>query len=85
MYEVKLSRKAQKFYEKANDKTVRLLNRCFESLSGNPHYHPNIKRLHGGFEGSLRYRTGRLRVIYAINESEKVVYIEVIVSRKNAY
>jgi mRNA interferase RelE/StbE len=85
MFEIELSRKAEKFYRSADDKTVRILNRCFEVLSKEPFYHANIKKLHGEFEGSYRYRTGGLRILYSVDEKEKIVYIEVITDRGKSY
>jgi len=85
MFEIELSRKAEKFYRSADDKTVRILNRCFEVLSKKPFYHANIKKLHGEFEGSYRYRTGGLRILYSVDEKEKIVYIEVITDRGKSY
>ena len=52
MYEIELSRSAAKYYNDVDDKGTRIINRCFETLSENPFYHPNIKKLHGEFEGS---------------------------------
>lgn len=85
MFEVGLSRKAEKFYLSADDKTTRILNRCFEVLTNEPFYHVNTKRLHGEFEGSYRYRSGSLRIIYPVDEGEKIVYIEVITDRGKSY
>lgn len=85
MYEIRLSRKAQKFYEETDKKNVKILNRCFETVSKNPYFHANIKKLHGVFEGSFRYKAGNLRIIYSIDESKKIVYVEVIVTRGSAY
>lgn len=85
MFEIELSRKAEKFYAFANDKALRILNRCFEVLTKEPFYHVNIRKLHGEFEGSYRYRAGSLRIIYSVNEKERIVYIEVITDRGKAY
>jgi len=58
MYELKLTRKAQKSYQEADDDWVRRLNRCFEQICQDPFDHPNIKFLKGSFAGSLRYCVG---------------------------
>jgi len=57
MYEIWLTRDAQKFYQDADDPLVRRLNRCFDQLRCNPYEHPNIKRLKGPLAGSWRYRS----------------------------
>jgi len=85
MFEIEFSRKAEKFYRSADEKTARILNRCFEIIAKEPFYHANIKKLHGEFEGSYRYRSGNLRIIYSVNEEEKVIYIEVITDRGMSY
>ncbi len=85
MFEIKLSRGAEKFYNAVDNKTARILNRCFEIISKEPFYHANIKKLHGEFEGSYRYRSGSMRIIYSVAEKEKVVYIEVIADRSKSY
>ena len=56
MYELVLTRDAQKFYERADSPLARRLNRCFENLGENPYNHPNIKRLRGTLSGYLRFR-----------------------------
>jgi mRNA interferase RelE/StbE len=58
MYELTLTRKAQRFYEQANLSLVERLNRCFEQLRHNPYAHPSIKPLKGSFSGYFRYRVG---------------------------
>jgi mRNA interferase RelE/StbE len=85
MYEIELSRSAAKYYNDLDDKGARIINRCFETLSENPFYHPNIKKLHGEFEGSYRYRIGDLRIIYSVDNEKKVIFIELVVQRGKAY
>ena len=85
MYEVILTRKTQKFYQQANVPLAKKLNKCFENLTENPYRHPNIKSLTGRLKGRWRYRVGNFRVIYKIDESEKLVTILLIASRGNIY
>lgn len=63
MFEVYLSREAEKIYLKASLKTTRLLDNCFKNLEHSPLFGPNIKRLKGKLEGSYRYQVGGMRVI----------------------
>jgi mRNA interferase RelE/StbE len=44
MYEIELTARARRSYEKADKPLARKLNRCFDQLAQNPHTHPNIKR-----------------------------------------
>ena len=69
MYDIALTRNAQKFYEQAEDKTVRKLNRCFAQFKKNPYEHPNIKSLKGPLSGNFRYRIGDYRVVYQIGRA----------------
>jgi mRNA interferase RelE/StbE len=85
MFEVYLSSEAEKIYLKANPKTTRLLDNCFEHLEESPLSGPNIKRLKGKLEGSFRYRVGGTRVIYSVNETLGKVFIESIGARGDVY
>ena len=85
MFEIEFSKKAEKFYRSADEKTVRILNRCLELMTKEPFYHANIKKLHGEFEGSYRYRSGSLRIVYSVNKEEQIIYIEVITDRGMSY
>lgn len=85
MFEVRLTQEAQRFYERASAKTQRLLDRCFAVLKESPSWHPNVKRLHGPFEGRFRYRVASLRVIYTVDHDARVVVIEAIGARGEVY
>ena len=85
MYEIEFSRKAAKFYQKADRATVRRLNAAMDILSEDPFGHYSIKRLTGALKGSFRLRIGGIRVIYSVDEFEKIVYIEVIGHRGDVY
>jgi len=85
MYEVFLTREAQRFYEEADPALVRKLNRCFQYLRENPCDHPNIKRLKGPLTGRFRYRVGDWRVIYQVDEQKHEVTVLLIAHRSKAY
>ena len=85
MYEIVLTRKAQKTYQQVNNSLVSKLNRCFEQLSQNPYQHPNIKRLKGKLKGRFRYRIGDYRIVYKIDDEKKLVTILLIASRGEVY
>ena len=53
-----MTRKAQKFYEKASDELINELQQCFDDLSENPFKGANIKKLKGDLSASWRYRIG---------------------------
>lgn len=85
MYEIELSRKAAKFYQKADTTTVRRLNAAFDRLAEDPFHHYNIKPLSGELQGSYRLRIGNIRIIYSVDDTVKIVYIEVIGFRGDVY
>lgn len=85
MYEIRLTRDAQKFYQAADAPLVRRLNRCFDQLRRNPYGHPNIKRLKGPLAGHWRYRVGDWRVVYRVDEDKQAITIVLIVHRGKAY
>ena len=85
MFEVYLSREAEKIYLKATSKTTRLLDNCFKHLEESPLFGPNIKRLMGKLEGSFRYQIGGLRVIYSVDVESRKILVETIGSRGDVY
>ena len=85
MYEVSMTRKAQKFYEKASDELAVQIDDCIDNLSQNPYKGADIKKLKGNYLGYWRYRIGNYRVIYLIEEEKKNIAIFLIAHRKEAY
>lgn len=85
MFKIELSRKAAKFYQTANNVTLKRLNLAFSKLCEDPFRHYNVKRLSGELEGSFRLRSGGLRIIYSVDDNKRIVYIEVIGFRGDVY
>lgn len=85
MYRLRLSKSAVEFYEDADNKTVKRLNRGFERISINPFYGKNVKKLHGELEGLYRYRLDSPRIVYRVLEKEKLIEIIYIDFRKDVY
>jgi mRNA interferase RelE/StbE len=85
MYTVVLSPSARRFFERADAPLQRRLDRCFTQLKSDPRRHPNIKALKGKLAGYHRYRVGDYRVIYRIQDGERVVIVVLIVHRSQAY
>ncbi|MBK8396845.1 MAG: type II toxin-antitoxin system RelE/ParE family toxin [Leptospiraceae bacterium] len=54
-------------------------------LQMNPFYGSNIKKLKGEFEGFYRFRIGKYRLFYVIQENELLVISVDIEKRKDAY
>ena len=51
----------------------------------NPHEGQHIKKLKGRLDGKYRYDTDGLRIIYYVDEDDKIVYIEAIGPRGDIY
>ena len=85
MYKVDLSAKAQEFYRKADKPLARKLARCFEQLEQEPRGASNAKLLRGNLAGHYRYRVGDYRVIYRIDEPQRLVAVLKIAHRSKAY
>jgi mRNA interferase RelE/StbE len=85
MYEILLTRKAQKFYEKADEELTSQLNECFDDLSQSPYQGSDVKKLKGNFLGYWRYRIGDFRVVYRVDEKNKIITIFLIAHRRDMY
>lgn len=85
MYKVLSHKKAIKYYEGISDKTARKINKAIEKIRKNPFEDAHIKRLKGRLEGKYRYTIGDLRIVYSIDQEEKVIFIEAIGPRGDVY
>lgn len=84
MFEVRLSRRARRYYERVSTDTARRLDRAFESLEVNPFGAGDIKPLRG-MPGTYRLRVGDLRIIYEVDRQARVVNVLSILPRGEAY
>lgn len=85
MYKVLLAREAEKQYQKQDRPTKRRINEAIENIKREPHGGPHIRRLVGELEGNWRYRLGGLRIIYEIDNVQKVIKVKTIKSRGDVY
>jgi mRNA interferase RelE/StbE len=84
MFEVRLSRRARRYYERVSTDTARRLDRALESLEVNPFGAGDIKPLQG-MPGTYRLRVGDLRIIYEVDRQTRVVNVLSILPRGEAY
>ena len=75
----KLANQKKSFIEK------KLLQYIYPQLKEEPHYGNNIKKLVGYKPETWRYRIGKFRLFYVIDENEKIIYILSVDLRKDAY
>lgn len=57
----------------------------YPQLKDEPHYGNNIKKLVGYNPETWRYRIGKYRLFYVIDEIDKILFIISIDLRKDAY
>lgn len=85
MYRVVLSDAARQFFEDADASLQRRLDRCFDRLRADPRHYPNIRALTGRLSGYYRYRVGDYRVVYRIDDPNRVVIVAIIAHRGEVY
>ncbi len=71
-----------------NDKKfieTKLKNLIYDQLRFEPHFGNNIKKLRGYIPETWRFRIGKFRLFYSIDENDKILYILTIEFRKDAY
>lgn len=63
----------------------KLTQDIYPQIKDEPHYGNNIKKLVNYNPETWRYRIGRFRLFYVIDESDKIIYLISIDLRKDAY
>jgi addiction module RelE/StbE family toxin len=82
-YTVVLSRQAEHFYKRLEEKVKGQVRNCLISLEEDAY---DGKRLHGDLKGNNSMRVGKsLRIIYKVSEKDKIVYVIAIGPRRNVY
>jgi mRNA interferase RelE/StbE len=79
-HEVRLSRRAHRYYERLPADTASRVDRCLEALRRNPYGGGYIKPIHRS-PGLYRYRVGDLRVIYEVDRQARIVTVLAILPR----
>ena len=75
----KISKRDRAFIEK------KLTQYIYPQLKEEPHYGNNIKKLVNYNPETWRYRIGKYRLFYVIDETDKIVYVISIDLRKDTY
>jgi len=88
-YRIKLSRKAKDFVDKSEKGVKEKINCEFRNLidfyDGKNQHVPDLKKMSGKYENTLRLRVGNIRIIFRIVKNEFVVFVINIDSRKEVY
>lgn len=85
MYKILLHNKAAKVYKKLNDKTIARINKAVDTLKENPFYGKDVRRLLGELKEKYRLRVGEYRIVFRVEEEEKVAILEDIKLRGRVY
>jgi len=75
MFKIILSKNANKVYNSLDKKTEKRFTNAFKTVSKNPYFGKNIKKLKGKLEGLYRYRLGQYRIVYEIKKNVRIVAI----------
>ncbi len=85
MFKIIFHRKAEKFYQKVDKKTIQKFNEAIDNLQSNPFFGRDIKKLRGKLKGKYRLRVGNLRIVYQVEKEENLILIEAIGQRGGIY
>ncbi len=89
---VKLSKEAQKFLAKRNDKDrkrirlkLKALVQAIEQHGTIPFKEMDIRNLSGKWQGFLRMKIGKIRVIFRLDNDRSILFVYEIDFRGDAY
>jgi mRNA interferase RelE/StbE len=83
VYEVRLARSARKELESLPDAALARVARQLDTLAGNPRPR-GTKKLRGATD-IWRVRVGDYRIIFRIDDKERIIEVRAIRDRKDAY
>ncbi|OHA89779.1 MAG: hypothetical protein A3C70_00790 [Candidatus Zambryskibacteria bacterium RIFCSPHIGHO2_02_FULL_43_14] len=84
---IEISRQAEKFLKQhhlSDNFVVEPIRKAIQKLRGGT-VAIDIKRLSGKWDGYLRVRVGKNRIIFSINSEKQTVLVEVVDNRGSAY
>jgi mRNA interferase RelE/StbE len=83
MYSLEIKKPARKELDSLPEHIFLKIDKAILSLKKDPYPYPQSKELKG--ETKRRLRTGDYRVIYAVNEQQKIITIFRVRHRKDVY
>jgi mRNA interferase RelE/StbE len=84
MYELGLERRASKTLQDIAEPARSRIIHALEEMTRDP-FAGDIKALQGEWKGFYRRRVGDFRIIYSVDSDIKIVSVESITNRKDAY
>lgn len=82
-FRVKIAKQAGKNIKKLGPSDQKKLRKAFERFRENPPK-TNVKKVRV-FKDKLRFRIGKIRIIYSIDHASKTIWVDGINYRKDAY
>ena len=83
MYEIRIKKSAEKDLDALDDKTYIRIDRDIQRMRNNP-FPKGVAKLSGG-GNRYRIRVGKYRMLYEIDQKNKIITIYRIKLRKTAY
>ncbi|MBI5075861.1 MAG: type II toxin-antitoxin system RelE/ParE family toxin [Nitrospirae bacterium] len=83
MYRISLKKSAKKELDSLPDQIFLKIDTAILSLRGEPFPYPHAKKLKG--EDRCRLRVGDYRVVYSVDENQRIITIFRIRHRKDVY
>ncbi len=83
MYEIRIKKSAKKDLDALDDKTYIRIDRNIQSLINDP-FPKGVAKLRGGWN-QYRIREGKYRLLYEVDQKNKIITIYRIKLRKTAY
>ena len=84
-YKVLLSPHAAKAHQKFDPSIKPQIQSGIDALGRNPIHGSKIKRLKGRLSEYYRYRVGDYRIVYTVNQKNRLVFVDYIQHRKDVY
>ena len=63
----------------------KLKKHVYPQLRREPFFGPNIKKLRGYSPDTWRYRIGKFRLFYVVDDNERILYVVSVDLRRDAY
>jgi mRNA interferase RelE/StbE len=85
IYKIILAPHAIRDYKKLAPETKQDIRAGIDTLKKTPIAGAKVKRLRGRLRKYHRYRVGDFRIVYAVDSSQHVVYVDYIQHRRDVY
>ncbi len=84
-YKVVIHKRVAKYLNKLSSKEKEVIKASLRKLEDGKFEELKVKKMYGEWEGYRRFKIGNKRVIFWLDEEEKVIYIDYIEARGNIY